>query len=141
MILGVISTVVGLGLAWALWFNYYNLRSGDTFNMIMLVMSGLACVVYLMIMGYFYPLLARYDNSLKQMFRTAMVLAIRHLPATVCLAIISAAPIFLLMYTPTTFMVTLTFYFFIGFAAVAFLQDKLIYRIFNQYTPVEKTEE
>ena len=141
MIVGVISTLLGLGLAWALWFNYYNLQSGDAFAMTMLVMAGLSCVIYLMIMGYIYPLLARYDNGLKQMFRTAMLLAIRHLPATVCMAIISAAPIILLMYTPTTFMLALTFYFFIGFATIAFLQDKLMHRIFIQYTPMEQTEE
>lgn len=141
MIVGVVSTFLGGGLAWALWFNYYNLQSGDIFNMVMLVMAALSFIVYLMIMAYIYPLLARYDNSLKQMFRTAMVLAIRHLPATVCLAIISAAPILLLFYTPTTFMLALTFYFFIGFAAIAFLHDKLIYRIFIQYTPTDTTEE
>ena len=141
MIVGVVSTLLGAALAWALWFNYYNLQSGDTFAMTMLVVAGLSCVIYLMIMAYIYPLLARYDNNLKQMCRTAMVLAIRHLPATVCLAIISAAPIFLLMYTPTTFMLTLTFYFFIGFAAIALMHDKLIYRIFRQYTPEETPAE
>ena len=104
-------------------------------------MTALAFVIYLMIMAYIYPLLARYDNSLKQMCRTAMVLAIRHLPATVCLAIISAAPIVLLMYTPTTFMLALTFYFFIGFAAIALLHDKLIHRIFRQYTPQDTPAE
>lgn len=141
MIVGVSATLLGAGLAWALWFNYYNLQSGDIFNMVMLGMAALSFVVYLMIMAYIYPLLARYDNSLKQMFRTAMVLAIRHLPATVCMAIISAAPIVLLMYTPTTFMLSLTFYFFIGFAAIAFLHGKLINRIFIQYTPKETTAE
>lgn len=141
IVVGLVSTFVGFGLAWALWFVYYNLLNGDAFNMVMLVMISLCCVIYLMIMGYIYPLLARYDNSLKQMFRTALVLAIRHLPATVCLAIISAAPILLLMLHPTTFMLALTFYFFIGFAAIAFLHDKLIHRIFLQYTPRETTEE
>ena len=141
MIVGVVSTVLGAALAWALWFNYYNLRNGDAVNMMMLVMTSLSCIIYLMIMGYFYPMLARYDNDLKQMFRTTVILAIRHLPATVCMAVISAAPIVLLMYTPTTFMLALTFYCIIGFALIAFLQDKFMTRIFWQYTPREKTEE
>ena len=104
-------------------------------------MVSLACVIYLMMTAYIYPMLARYDNSLKQMFRTAVILAIRHLPATLCMAVISAAPIILLMYTPTTFMLTLTFYFFFGFAFIAFLHDKMIALIFRQYTPKETTEE
>ena len=51
------------------------------------------------------------------------------------------APIVLLMYTPTTFMLSLTFYFFIGYAAIALLHDKLIHRIFIQYTPVQPQED
>ena len=141
MIVGVISTVVGTALAWALWFNYYNLRNGDAVNMMMLALTSLSCVIFLMMMGYIYPMLARYDNSLKQMVRTAVILAIRHLPATVCMAVIAAAPIVLLMYTPTTFMLAMTFYCLIGFALVAFLQDKFITRIFWQYSPREHTEE
>jgi hypothetical protein len=38
-------------------------------------------------------------------------------------------------------MLAMTFYCLIGFALVAFLQDKFITRIFWQYTPREHTEE
>lgn len=139
---GLITTVLGVYLAWDMYLIYQMVNSGQAFDKVVLVLVSLACIAFLMMTAYIYPLLARYNNSLKQMFRTALVLAIRHLPATLCLAVISAAPIVLLMYTPTTFMLTLTFYFFIGFAAIAFLHDKLISRIFWQYTPREtKTEE
>lgn len=141
ILVGLMTTAVGVFLGFDLYWIYQMVNSGQTFDKVVLVLVSLACIVYLMMTAYIYPLLARYDNSLKQMFRTALILAIRHLPATVCLAVISAAPILLLMYTPTTFMLTLSFYVFIGFAAIAFLHDKLINRIFWQYTPRETTEE
>lgn len=141
IIVGLITTGLGIFLAFDLYWIYQMVSAGQTFDKVILVMVSLACIIYLMMTAYIYPLLARYDNSIKQMFRTAVLLAIRHLPATICMAIISAAPILLLMYTPTTFMLALTFYFFVGFAAIAFLHDKLISRIFWQYTPREVPEE
>ena len=140
MIVGLLSTAIGVFLAFDIYWIYQMVSAGQTFDKIVLVLVSLACVIYLMATAYIYPLLARYDNSIKQMFRTAIILAIRHLPATICLAIISGAPIALIMYSPVTLMIALTFYVFIGFAAIAFLQDKLIVRIFWQYTPREGEE-
>lgn len=139
--LGTITTVLGVFLALDLYWIYSLASAGDVFNMFILVMVAIACILYLMMTAYIYPMMARYDNSLKQMFRMAVVLAIRHLPATICLAIIAAAPIVLMFYTLGALILSLMFYFFIGFAAIAFLQDKLIHRIFLQYTPAETTDE
>lgn len=141
MALGVLTTGLGIFLAFDLYWIYQMVSAGIAFDMVVLVMVSLACIIYLMMTAYIFPLMARYDNSLKQMFRTAVILAIRHLPATVCMAIISAVPIVLMMYTLPTFMLAITFYFFVGFAAIAFLHDKMIALIFRQYTPKENTEE
>lgn len=141
IIVGLISTVIGAFLAFDLSYIYQIASNEMTFNKFILVAVALASIVYLMAITYVYPLLARFDNSLRQMFRTTIILAIRHLPATVCMTIIAAAPILLLFYTPTSFLIALTFYFFIGFATVAFLQDKLMARIFWQYIPKESDED
>lgn len=139
--LGVIATVLGVFLALDLYWIYTMTVAGEVFNMFILVVVAIACILYLMMTAYIYPMMARFDNTLKQMFRTAVILAIRHLPATICVTIIAAAPIVLLFYTFTTFTLSLAFYCIIGFAAIAFLQDKLICRIFQQYIPKETTEE
>lgn len=139
--LGTITTALGVFLALDMYWIYSIASAGDVFYMFILVVVAIACIVYLMMTAYIYPMMARFENSLKQMFRTAVVLAIRHLPATICVAIIAAAPILLLFYTFTTFTLMLGFYCIIGFATVAFLQDKLICRIFQQYAPKENTEE
>ena len=141
ILVGLITSGVGVFLAFDMYWIYQMVSSGQAFDKVALIAVSLACIVYLMMTAYIYPLLARYDNSTKQMFRTALILAIRHLPATLCMAVISAAPIILLMYTPTTFMISLSFYFFIGYAAIALMHDKLINRIFLQYTPKEAPDE
>ena len=141
IVVGLITTGLGVFLAFDLYWIYQMVSAGATFDKIVLVLVALACVLYLMGTAYIYPLLARYDNPIKQMFRTALILAIRHLPATICLAILSGVPIAMIMYSPVTLMIALTLYVFIGFAAIAYFQDKLIVRIFWQYTPREGTEE
>ena len=141
VLVGLLTTGLGVFLAFDLYYIYQMVSAGQTLDKIVLVLVALACVLYLMGTAYIYPLLARYDNSIRQMFRTAIILAIRHLPATICLAIISAVPIAMIMYSPVTLMIALSLYVFIGFSALAFFQDQLIVRIFWQYTPREGTEE
>lgn len=135
MIIGLLSTALGVFLALDLYYMYQIASNGTLFNKVALVAVALACLLYLMVMTYVYPLLARYDNSLKQMLRTALILAITHLPATVCMTVLSLAPILLLLYTFSATLLSIAFYLFIGFAAIAFFQDKLMVRIFWQYTP------
>ena len=131
---GLLTFGVGIFLAYDLYIIYQLMMTGGFLDKIFFVVILLAFIVYWMVMVYIYPMLARYDNSTKQMFRTATLLAVRHLPATVCMAIISLAPVVLLMYTPTTFLLALLFYMVLGFATVALMQDKLMVRIFAQYT-------
>jgi uncharacterized membrane protein YesL len=141
MIIGVIATGIGAFLAFDLYVLYPQAMNGSWPYMVLFLMVVLASIIYLMIMAYVYPLLARYDNSLKQMLRTALVLSIRHLPATACLAVISAAPIAMMFGNLAMVVFALGFYCIIGFSAIAFFHDQLIYRIFIQYTPRENPEE
>jgi len=141
MAVGLLKLGIGIFLLLDLYYIWQIVGNGTIFNKVILVVVALCCVVYFMAGRYIYPLQARYENSIRLMLRTAAVLAIRHLPATVCMSIISFAPVLLLMYTLPSAMLALTFYFFIGFAAIAYLQDKFIVRIFWQYTPREPTEE
>lgn len=141
MILGVILTAIGAFLAWDIYLLYPIASTQQPITLVLLALVALASIIYLMITAYIYPMLARYDNSLMQMLRTSTILAIRHLPATVCLAIISAAPIAMLFGKMSMALIALGFYSIIGFAAIAFMHDKLIYRIFIQYTPKEPSEE
>lgn len=138
IVVGLITFAAGAFLAYDLYIIYQLMMTGGFLDKVIFVVILLAFIVYWMITVYIYPMLARYDNSTKQMFRTAALLAVRHLPATVCMGIISLAPVILLMYTPTTFLVALLFYMVLGFATVAFLQDKLMVRIFAQYPSDDK---
>ena len=53
-------------------------------------------LLYVMILLYVYPLLAKFYNSVKNTFKNAILMAIRHLPYTILMLLICACPILIL---------------------------------------------
>ena len=49
-------------------------------------------ILYMMVFLYIYPVLAKFYNSIKNTFRNAFLMAIRHLPYTVLMAVITLLP-------------------------------------------------
>ena len=138
---GLLLTAVGVFLAFDLYYIYQLMMTGGFLDKVIFVVVLLACVVYLMASVYIYPLLAKFENTTKQMIKTAGVLAIRHLPATICMVVMAAAPVLMLLYTPTAAALAYGFCMCLGIATIGYLQSKLLVRIFWQYIPQEETEE
>lgn len=141
ILVGLLMTAVGVFLAFDLYYIYQLMMlNGGFLDKVIFVVVLLACVVYLMAAAYVYPLLAKFENTTKQMIKTAGVLAIRHLPATICMVVMAAAPVLMLLYTPTAAALAYGFCMTLGVAAIGYLQSKFLVRIFWQYIPQEETE-
>ena len=141
IVVGLLMTAVGVFLAFDLYYIYQLMMTGGFLDKVIFVVVLLACVVYLMASVYIYPLLAKFENTTKQMIKTAGVLAIRHLPATICMVVMAAAPVLMLLYTPTAAALAYGFCMCLGIATIGYLQSKFLVRIFWQYIPQEETEE
>lgn len=141
LVIGLLLTGMGIFLAFDLYYIYQLMMTGGVIDMVVFVIVLAAGLVYVIGSIYVYPMLAKFDNTTKQTFKTAALLAIRHLPATICMLVIGAAPVIMLLYTPTTMAIALMLYLLLGFAAVAMLQDKFMIRIFRQYIPQEEPAE
>lgn len=140
IVVGLLMTAVGIFLAFDLYYIYQLMMNGGFLDKVIFVVVLLACVVYLMGSVYIYPLLAKFENTTKQMIKTAGVLAIRHLPATICMLVMTAAPVLMFLYTPTAAALAYGFCMTLGVATIGFLQSKFLVRIFWQYIPREETE-
>ncbi len=68
---------------------------GGTFKLIMFALLGSACIVVLGAALYAFSLIARYENTLKQHMRNSVLLAIGHLPKTILILLLYAAPVLL----------------------------------------------
>ena len=92
-----------------------------------------------MIFLYIYPILSKFYNSIKNTFSNAFLMAIRHLPYTILMLIISVCPVAVLFIPNAQIMSTaLMLLILIGPAVVAYMNSTFFVKIFDNYIPKEE---
>mgnify|MGYP000208221830 FL=1 len=92
----------------------------------------------MMVFLYIYPVLAKFYNSIKNTFRNAFLMAIRHLPYTVLMAVITLLPagvFFIKSFRIQSMAIMLLCMF--GFALEAFINGHFLVKIFDNYIPAD----
>ena len=95
-------------------------------------------ILYMMVFLYIYPVLAKFYNSIKNTFRNAFLMAIRHLPYTVLMAVITLLPaggFFIKSFRIQSMAIMLLCLF--GFALEAFINGHFLVKIFDNYIPAD----
>ncbi|MDO5799248.1 MAG: DUF624 domain-containing protein [Eubacteriales bacterium] len=135
------ATVINLIMIAAAAILYADLRivklMGQPVSQIMHIIFLAFTVLYIMIFIYVYPILAKFYNSVRNTFRNAVLMSVRHLPYTVLMALICACPVLLISFAPT-FRVQSTFLVLclvIGGAVVAYCNSFFLVKIFENYIP------
>lgn len=129
----VIGMIFGL-LMGLLYFDYKfvneaNKVDASTFNTIMLIGFNAVVILMLLISTYIFPLLSRFTLPIKNFFKNALFMSIRHLPSTLLMILINFAGIFIVWW-----FFPLPFFFVIP--GVCMLLDSLLMeRIFKRYMP------
>jgi uncharacterized membrane protein YesL len=134
-ILGVILTIMFVVLGFDLIWAYANLSSsGSTgsilFGVFIAITLLLACFSI-----YAFPILSRFDMTVKQLVKAGAFMSIKHLPSTLVMVVVTAAGIV------GTFFIPLLI--FIAPAVVVLINSFLMERILKKYMPKseETTEE
>lgn len=83
-------------------------------------------IVLLAVFSYLFPLLVRYDNTLRQHAQNAFLLAVIKLPRTLGVTVLNALPFVLAYFSPFRFLQTLSFWVIIGCAVVSYLDSILL---------------
>lgn len=99
-------------------------------------------LLYVMILLYVYPLLAKFYNSVKNTFKNAILMAIRHLPYTILMLLICACPI-LILFIPS-FQIQMSLIMLVilfGPAVIAYGNSHFFVRVFDKYIPEESVSE
>ena len=113
-----------------------------TLSQILLVVFTMILVIYIMIFMYIYPVLAKFYNTIKNTLINAFLMSVRHLPYTILMVLISAAPVALLYFIQNgrTQLNILMVLILIGFSGVAYLNSFFFVKIFDKYVPKEEPE-
>ncbi|MGN0405821.1 MAG: YesL family protein [Bariatricus sp.] len=100
-----------------------------------MIMYG-GCLVLLAaagaVAGYVFPLIARFENTVKGTLVNAAKIAASHLPQTVAILIINSAPIIWTLVSPETFAPVFIIWIFVGMGAAAFLNSLMLVGIFGK---------
>ncbi|MCR5357365.1 MAG: DUF624 domain-containing protein [Lachnospiraceae bacterium] len=102
---------------------------------VMQVLLIAVLIFYLFTLTFVFPLLSKFDNSVKNTIKNAFIISVRHFPVTLgCIAIWILAAL-ALIYIP---IMTL-FSIFILFSVVAFGCSFMYVRVFDKYLPADAT--
>ena len=101
-------------------------------------------ILYVMLFTYIYPVLAKFYNSIKNTFRNAILMSVRHLPFTVLMIIVSICPVLVFyIQSARAQSMLLLLLIMVGFALVAYINSFFFVKIFDRYIiqePEEKSE-
>ena len=89
-------------------------------------------VVLLAAAGYIFPLIARYENSLRQHLLNALILAIAKLPRTLCVTALNVLPAALAYFSMRIFLYSIAVWVLVGFAALCWLDCLLLRPVLRQ---------
>lgn len=111
------------------------IRSGAlSFGQVMTVLLIIITVIYAFTMFYVFPVLSRFENTVKNTVRNAFLMSILNLPRTILIVIINLLPaaLFLLIPQATPFVILF------GFSVPAYLCSTQFVKIFRRFEPEEE---
>lgn len=124
-IMGGIAIILGLDL-----YIYLNGGMSGNFQKVMLVIFFAVTFVYMMTMTYVFPVLAKFDNTVKNIIKNAVLISIRHLPQTILMMIINTALVLVAVFIFPPLV-------FFGLPLIAFFDSYFLVKIFDNYIPDE----
>ncbi len=140
---GIIINLIMLAAGILLAFDINICRGSEgTLGKALIVVFMMILVIYVMIFIYIYPVLAKFYNTIKNTFTNAFLMSIRHLPYTVLMILITAAPA-LVFFIPSAQVqsTVILLLVLIGFSGIAYINSYFFAKIFDKYIPAEEPDE
>lgn len=128
--------MIMLGFAALTGVDLYLLYTGVVGESLLAVILCLLPVAFLlMIHSYVYPLLAQFENTVGQTIKNAFILAIGNFPITLAVTVLNLSPVIILAISRELFQKTTVLWVLVGFAVVAWINARLLHRVFLPFIP------
>jgi uncharacterized membrane protein YesL len=147
-IIWLILLFVGLALGADMWFanrlgeaavEYSNETQLLLCN-ILSVFAKVLFVFWAVITSYIFPILAKFDNTIKRTFLNSVLMSIRHLLRSVIITVANLLLLILAFLNLKLLMMALMIYILIGFSIIAYFNSSMFNKIFDNYIPDEGSE-
>jgi uncharacterized membrane protein YesL len=123
VLLTLIMIILGFDLMWAWGSNSANYSKGS-------IMFGIFVAISFLVLSfsiYVYPVLSRFDMTIKQLIKAAAFMSMKHLPSTVAMVIVMAAAFASVIFVPISI--------FLVPAIATFVNSLLMERVLKKYMP------
>lgn len=109
-----------------------------TMASIFLVASTAIGILLAIELLYLFPILSKFDNTIKNTFINAALMSIRHLPQTLIMLVVSIGAVILTLLNGYTLVYGMLVWILLGFALVAHINSRLLVKIFDNYIPPQE---
>lgn len=126
-------TIIFLGIVGVLFVDFHIL--GQNENKTSSIIYG-CCVVILIavaaVFSYVFPLMARFENTIRRTFENGARLAASHLWQTAVMIVVNLLPLMWFMVSPETFSAIFWIWVFVGLGVQAFVNSLFLVKIFEK---------
>ncbi len=116
--------------------NTAQIFNSSAISNVVIVAVGVMAIVVMMTLLYVFPILAQFDNTVKNTIKNSFLISVRHLPYTFVMLIVSAIPAVLVLFFPALMFLVL-----IMFSATAYINSRFFNKVFVLYMPKEDEAE
>jgi len=102
-----------------------------TLGYLLFLISMVILINTMLVLGYVFPLLSQFDNTLVNTLKNSLLLSIANLPRTLLIAVINCFPWALMFMHLYTFIKIGFIWFTLYFAAAAYMNSRLLMKVFD----------
>ena len=102
-----------------------------TLGYLLFLISMVILINAILVLGYVFPLLSQFDNTLTNTLKNSLLLSIANLPRTLVIAVINCFPWALMFMHLYTFIRIGFLWFALYFAAAAYLNSRVLMKVFD----------
>lgn len=113
-------------------FNMSRLILNESIRNVLQVVFTMISMIYIFTLTYLFPLVSKFENSIKNTMINATLLSIQNLPYTIIMVVINLSPLLLMYLFSSYWGQIIFFYIVIGFGVVTYINSIFFERIFNK---------
>ena len=83
--------------------------------------------------SYAFPMLAQFDNSIKNILKNSLLLGIMHINKTIPVFLVNAIPVMLFWMLPEVFILLIPLFVVFGVSLMALINSRILLKVFEQY--------
>lgn len=104
---------------------------------IMRIIFLLLGFILLSVTIYIFPLTARYENTIRNTVRNALILTVGKLPYTLLMVVVTVGSVIISLWNSMTLMFAIPLWFIIGVSLIAWINSYILRRVFMMFDSVE----